>query len=504
MIIKSKTSANPLRVLGRLLFLSALVGLPGVVQRVAAQTGPEPEPYRPDSMPLYHMTVTPATSKAINYRNLTGSTRIGFRGTVLSPMAEGLAKVQNRGGAMAIKAKFEKMEPASKFGHEFQTYVMWAVTPVGRPFNLGEVIVQKSGRASLEAHSNLQTFGLIVTAEPHFAVSQMSQLVVMENAVTKDTRGQVEEVEARYELLPRSSYTLTGNPADLAPEARDRRINPYVPQAEVAFRIAQASQADRFAPAEFQKTLVLKAQLDAEKKKWKKPAIILARQVVQQAEDARLVSVKAQELAQSEQEKQAAEAARRDVESARKETETTRIQSEAARLAALQETQRAKELAGREAERAKLEASREVSAEKLALRRKLKDQLSRLLETRETERGVVVSLADLLFPTGKANLLPSSREKLAKIAGILLAYPGVKVTVEGHTDATGSAAFNRKLSHRRADGVRAFLIQQGLAPGGVYAQGLGSEKPVDVNDTPMGRQQNRRVELILTGGAIGF
>jgi outer membrane protein OmpA-like peptidoglycan-associated protein len=482
MNILSRTGAAKLRGLGRsIFFLGTLLWAAGT-----GRAGEEPQP-------IYQVTVTPASTKAINYRNLTGKTIIGFRGTVLLPEAEGRAKLRNKGGSMEITAKFEKMAPASRFGSEYLTYVLWAVTPVGRPVNLGEVIVKKNGKAKLEAHTNLQTFGLVVTAEPHFAVSQVSSAVVLENTVTKETRGQVEEVEARYELLPRGAYVLAGNPMDLPPAVQDPKVNAYVYQAANAIRIARADQADLYAPAEFQKALDLMAQVQAEKKQWKKPAVILARQAVQQAEDARLVAAKVQEQARLDQEKQSAEAARKEAEAARAETESTRARSEAARLQAQKEADQAREA-----------ASREVGAEKLALRRKLRDQLNRLLDTRETERGVVVSMTDLLFPSGKSALLPATREKLAKIAGILLAYPGVAVTVEGHTDSTGSEGFNLKLSQRRAEAVRAYLLRQGLAPEAVAARGFGSGRTIASDDTPSGRQQNRRVELVLTGGAIGF
>jgi outer membrane protein OmpA-like peptidoglycan-associated protein len=234
-------------------------------------------------------------------------------------------------------------------------------------------------------------------------------------------------------------------------------------------------------------------ELQADKKKWKKPAIVLARQLVQQAEDARLLAATRREQARLEQQRLAAEQARRDAEAAKAETERSRDQAEAARQAVEQANRQAREA-----------AAREVSAEALAVRQRLRDQLSRLLETRETDRGVEVSLADLLFPSGKAALLPATREKLARVAGVVLAYPGVQVSVEGHTDASGTGDGNRRLALRRAQLVRAFLVRQGLNPGTVTAQGFGSGYPVASNDTPAGRQQNRRVELILSGGAIGF
>jgi outer membrane protein OmpA-like peptidoglycan-associated protein len=487
----SKACASSLQRLERLILLSAMALVPGPVTGWAVQA----------PAAAVRAAVNPASTKAFNYQNLTGTTRVAFRGTVLMPEARGGAKVKNHGGALLIKAKFENLEPPVKFGSEYLTYVLWAVTPVGRPVNLGEVIVRKHGRATLEARTNLQTFGLIVTAEPHFAVTQVGNPVVLENEVTPDTRGQVEEMATRYELLPREAYGLEPGATLFPPGATvNAKINPYVFQAHNAVRLARAGGAEAFAPTEYNRALELLGRMQAEKKQWKKPAIVLARQVVQQAEDARLIAVKVQEQARLDQERLAAETARREAESARAETENVRSQAEAARLL----VQQAQEQAALEARKAQDEASRTVSSEKLALRRKLRDQLSRLLDTRETERGVVVSLSDLLFPSGKASLLPATREKLAKIAGILLSYPGVRMTVEGHTDSTGNEQINARLSRQRAHAVRSFLIRQGLAPEAVAARGLGSSVALASNETVAGRQQNRRVELILTGGAIGF
>lgn len=483
-----KLCAARFRGLGRLILLSACLWLPGTAREA------------PAAAPIYQVTVIPGTTRAINYRNLTGSTQIGFRGSVLTPQAKGSAKVQSRGGAMSVKAKFDHLEPASRFGPEYLTYVLWAVTPAGRPVNLGEVIVRKSGKAVIEAHTNLQTFGLIVTAEPHFAVTQVSNLVVLENTVTRETRGQVEEVDAHYELLPRGAYLVQGTPGSQPPLPMSRKVDPYVYQAINAFDIARAEGAEQHAPEEFRKATALMNQMGAEKKKWKRPAILLARQLVQQAEDARLVAVKRQDEVRQERERVAAQEARQEAEAAREETERTRSQAEAARL----EADRARLLAAQESQNAREQATRAVGAEKLAMRRKLREQLSRLLDTRETEHGVEVSMSDLLFPAGKAGLLPATREKLAKVAGVVLAYPGVRVSVEGHTDGTGHEAFNRRLSQRRALVVRGFLVGQGVPGEVVTARGYGRERPVASNATMAGRQQNRRVELILTGGVIGF
>jgi outer membrane protein OmpA-like peptidoglycan-associated protein len=479
MNLPTRALASNLRRLGTLICLSLCLW---------AQGGGQP------GTPPPQLTVTPATAKAINYRNLTGSTTIGFRGTVLRPEARGSAKIIPRpGSALRIKARFEKLQPATTFGSDCLTYVLWAVTPAGRPANLGEVIVRRSGRAELDVNTNLQTFGLVVTAEPHFAVADVSGLVVLENVVTEDTRGQVEEVEAHYELLPRGAYPLEGGPGAAPAPPRNRKVSPYVLQAYNAMRIARAEGADQLAPEEFRKASELMARLEAEPKKWNKPVVVLAREAVQTAEDARLVARKHREEARLEQ-------ARREAEAAKAESERTRAQAEAEKLAALRDKQKAEQ----ETQQAREQASQEVSAEKLALRRKLADQLEKILPTRESERGLVVTGPDVKFATGKTVLPPATREKLAKAAGILLAYPGLKVSVEGHADGTGRPDLNLRLSLRRAQAVRDYLVGQGVPPEHLSAIGFGSTRPVTSNDTPLARQQNRRVELLLTGGVIGF
>lgn len=482
----TKVCATRLQRLGRLIFLSAFLAVPG-----SGRTGAP-------SATLSQMPLAPATAKAINYRDLTGHTVIGFRGTALLPDASGRGKVvPRRGGMLRIKLKFMGMQPATRFGNEYLTYVLWAVTPAGRPSNLGEVIVRHNGRADLEVDTNLQAFGLLVTAEPYYSVSQVSSLVVLENVVTRETRGRVEEVEAHYDLLPRGAYLMGGPSVDLAVRPLDRKVNPYVYQAFNALRIARAEGAERDAPAEFQKAADLLVRLEAEKKKWRKPAVLLARQATQQAEDARMVAHKHQEEA-------ALARARQEAEAAKAETEQTHIQAELDKRASLEEAERIKRQAEGQARQAKEQATREVSAEKLQMRRRLREQLNRLLVTRETDKGLVVSLSDLLFPSGKAHLLPATREKLSKVAGVMLTCPGVRVSVEGHADATGSPALNQRLSLRRAQEVQDYLVSQGLPPEAVTAAGYGSARPLASNATRSGRQQNRRVELVLTGGVIGF
>src|SRR5450755_1853729 len=200
--------------------ISAFLLICGIL---AAQTPQAPNPTATatdqvgaGSQPIYRVTVVARTTKAINYNHRSGSTRIGFRGTALMPQATGEAKIESKQGVIKIDAQMQKLDPATKYGPEYLTYVMWAITPEGRATNVGEVLLN-GGKSKLDATTELQSFGLIVTAEPYFAVTQPSDVVVMENFVRHDTIGTIEELDAKYELLSRGQYTLNVNPAEIRP-----------------------------------------------------------------------------------------------------------------------------------------------------------------------------------------------------------------------------------------------------------------------------------------------
>jgi outer membrane protein OmpA-like peptidoglycan-associated protein len=446
-----------------------------------------------ETVPLYQVVVNPTSTKAFHFHDPARPTEVLLRGSVLRPEAEGEARVQNRSGAMRIKARFKNLPPASGFGPRYLTYVLWAVTPVGRPVNLGEVIVHKNGRATLEAHSSLQTFGLVVTAEPHYAVTELSSMMVLESQVARSNRGAVEAVEAKFGLRPLGSNVLERAPGSHEPLARNPRVSPYVYQADNAMDLARGAQAEQLAPDAYNKAADLLAKLAGERNQRGQAAVVLARQVIQAAEDARVLAARHQEDARLEQAAREKEAAQREAEAARAAAETARAQAEAARLAAEQETLRAQERS--------VQAARQ---ERLALGRKLQEQLRRLLPVRETGQGFKATLPGLQFASGKAALRPAAREQLAKVAGILQAYPGLRVVVEGHADSSGSDRLNERLALNRAEAVRTFLTEHGLPPEAVTVRGCGSRLAWTANDSSSGRQQNRRVELILSGEAIGF
>ncbi len=468
------------------------------------------------SVPIYRITVVGRTVKAINYRHRSGATKIDFRGTSLMPEARGSADVAGKQGAVKIDAEFKNIAPATKFGAEYLTYVLWAITPEGRPINLGEVLPNDGGKSKLNVTSDVQAFGLIVTAEPYFAVTQPSDVVVMENEVRADTVGKVEEVDAKYELLRRGQYTARANPSDLEPIIIDSRVPIELHEANNALRIARWTGADRYASATFEKAkqLLAEAQADqASRAKWKVVAAT-AREAVQTAEDARLIAIKKMEQEEHAEAKAEAKAEKAAAEKAKEQAAVAaheKAEAERARNDAVADSQAAQTQAvqaQQQAEQARLQAQRaehqtqQAETDKAAMRARLLEQLSLILETRDTARGLIMNMADVLFDTGKYTLKPLAREKLAKAAGVLMAYPGLSIEVDGHTDNVGRDEFNQTLSVERANAVRDYLIQQGVPTGSISAQGFGKTQPIASNATPAGRQQNRRVELVVSGDAI--
>ena len=148
-------------------------------------------------------------------------------------------------------------------------------------------------------------------------------------------------------------------------------------------------------------------------------------------------------------------------------------------------------------------SAQQAETDKVAMRAQLSVQLNKILQTRDSARVLIVSMSDVLFDTGKYSLKPGAREKLAKVAGILLAYPGLNIEVGGYTDNVGGNEMNQILSENRASSVRDYLVNQGVAINSVSARGFGNALPVASNDNSAGRQQNRRVELLVSGEAIG-
>src|SRR6266853_4704595 len=243
--------------------------------------------------PIYRVTVTERTAKAISYQHRSGATKIDFRGTPLVPNAHGEAKVEGKKGYIEIEVEFRNLPEATQFGAEYLTYVLWAITPEGRTSNLGEIL--RNGTSSkLDVTTELQAFGLLVTAEPYFAVSRPSDIVVMENVVRSDTVGKIEVIDAKYELLQRGQYQHLTNVLDLKVDNK----NPLeLYEARNAVNIARTSGADRFATDTFQKAQDNLKQSEAyhARNAGSKPVTMTARQAVQIAEDARAIAVKRQD-----------------------------------------------------------------------------------------------------------------------------------------------------------------------------------------------------------------
>ena len=494
----------------------------------------QPGPSDLDQVPTMRVQVVSRTTKAVNYRHRGGSTTVDFKGTDQMPEITGRAKVDSKSGRLQIDARLENLLPANKFGLEYLTYVLWAITPEGRASNLGEVLL-KNGNGSLKVTTELQAFGLIVTAEPYFAVTQPSDVVVAENIIRPDTKGMEEPINARYELLARGTYASTVEPIRDAIYGIDPKTPIELFEARNAVRIARAARADQYAAPSFQKAQELLQQAEDTylRKEGKTPIGTLARNAAQTAEDARVISIKKQEelriekerqdaadreakakaeaeaeanrRAQAEADRLRAEQAKAEAEQARAEAERAKQEAEAARAAALEQQR----LAQAEAEKARVAAEQaeqmrqRAEAEKAEMRARLLRQLNAILETHDTSRGLVVNMSDVLFESAKYGLRPAARERLAKIAGILLAYPDLRLDVEGHTDAIGSDAYNQDLSEKRAAAVQQYLVQQGIPASAIAARGFGKLQPVADNSTAAGRQQNRRVELVVSGDMIG-
>jgi len=502
--------------------------------------------------PTYRVTVVSRSIQAVNYKHRGGATKLDFAGTDLMPQANGQAKVESKKGYIEIEVEFGNLQRPTTFGNEYLTYVLWAISPEGRAVNLGEILVGDNHRSKVDVTTELQAFALVVTAEPYFAVRQPSNLVVLENIVRDDTKGTTEAMHTKYELLERGGYIPTGYKFD--PVVLNAKLPLEFFEARNALRIAQSEGAEHYANDTYQQAVRLMNQVDEDaidKHSNRKAMIGVAREAVQTAEDARAITVKKIEQERLDNERQAAANAQADTraqaddairqkeraehdqaraEFAKDRAESDTIKAQAARAQAESDTARAQADSARaqsdmassqaasanalsaaqaDADQSRLAAQRaqansqQAEADKAAMRARLSEQLSKILQTRDSARGLIVSMSDVLFDTGKYSLKPGAREKLAKVAGILLAYPGLNIEVGGYTDNVGGDAMNQTLSENRAGSVRTYLVEQGVATNSVSARGFGNTLPVASNGNSAGRQQNRRVELLVSGEAIG-
>jgi len=492
--------------------------------------------------PTFRVNVVSRTTRAVSYRHRSGATKIDFLGTDLMPGAAGEAKVESKRGALAIEVEFSGLDkPSNSFGNEYLTFVLWAISPEGRPVNIGEVLVGGDHRSKLDVTTDLQAFAMIVTAEPYYAVRRPSNLVVLENAIRSDTVGATEAVDAKYELIDRGGYIPTGYVFD--PVVINAKMPLEFFEARNAVRIAKSSGAEIYAATSYEKAVRQMNEADTMavgRHENKKALISLSREVVQTAEDAREIAVKhideerlaaeraagadreAEARAEADQEAQRrviAEAATADANRQRNEADRQNADAQAAAqqsAAAQADAERAKTdaQAKQQAAEADSDANRAAAAtsdaqlqvavhDREELRARLLQQFNLILETRDTARGLVVNMSDVLFDSGKFTLRATAREKLAKISGIVLAYPSLRLAVEGNTDSVGTEAFNQELSEQRAAAVRDYLTKEGIPTASTTAAGFGKTRPIASNDTSDGRQQNRRVELVVSGEVIG-
>ena len=481
----------------------AQVSTPNPTQGATAGAG--------DQVPIFRVTVVGRTTQAINYRPRRGDTRVDFAGTALMPAATGKATVSGEKGYIKVDARFDKLAPPAQFGPEYLTYVLWAITPEGRATNLGEV--QRDDQdARVQVTTELQAFGLVLTAEPYFAVTQPSDVVVMENIARdgtnghrRDHPGEVRAAEAWF--LPdepgcgASQYQAARTGCSVGPGAR--------PGWRCIWRSWQVRTATRPTPTTRPRVCWSPPNRLARSGRAATQIMMPARQAAQTAEDARLVGLQRQEeafiaeqrrlAAVREQEAvsraQAEEARRRQAEldaqnaaaaraAAERQTQEAAARAQTA-LAEQEAAQRAKADADRaraeaESARAQADAARrdaeaqaaqarqlatQSEQEKAQLRDQLRQQLNVILETRQTARGLIVNLSDVLFDTARHELKPGAREKLARVSGILSAHPGLKLEIEGHADSSGSDEYNQNLSERRAESVRNYLVSQNIQPG---------------------------------------
>jgi outer membrane protein OmpA-like peptidoglycan-associated protein len=466
-----------------------------------------------NGVPVYKIQVVSRDIPAINYFHRSGKTRIGFEGTPLLPRAAGYAEVQSNKGQISIDVHLKGLTPANGFGVQYLTYVLWAITPQGQPQPLGEVLPTGGGnKCDLQVTTNLQAFALIVTAEPYFDVDMPSDLVVMQNTVLRDkTQGIIEQLTAHAQLLPRGAYPVTSGADSIAnPITRNDKSPLELYEAINAIQIARAAGADKLAPdvyARASQNLQNAQAMDAHKSE-RKQEITYARAAVQAAQDSRIIAIRKHHDMEQAAQQEAAEQARQSAQQSALEAQQARMQADQSKLQAEQAAAQQAQ-AQAQAAQAQLQAQQARQAQQQAvdqtaqMRDRLKAQLSSVLNTQETARGLIISMSDVLFATGKYDLKPDAQVKLAKVSGILQAYPGLKVQVEGYTDNVGGPAYNQKLSENRAQAVGNFLIAQGVPFANVTATGFGENDPKADNSTSAGRAQNRRVQLVVSGQAIG-
>jgi len=486
-------------------------------------------------IPVFRVSVFARTTKAVNYRHRGGSTIVDLRGTELMPAVGGHAKVDGKAGRLAVSVELTHLPPASSLGGQYLTYVLWAITPEGRSVNLGEVLPSEGGKDKIDVTTDLQAFGLIVTAEPYYSVVRPSNKVVAENILRQETKGFEEPIDAKFDVLEGNQYTIDV-PADQLPSSQASANVPLdLLEARNAVAIAKAAGAQQYAPDSLTKAedMLQRAEDYLQRKQGRTPIGTAARGATQMAEDARVLTLRRIEQERLDAERRAREAAQAkaeaDAEAARQSAQQAQAQSDedarrrtqaeaaqaeaqqqqAAALAAQQQAQaetdaaRQATLQAQQQAAASDQARQQAEQQKEEMRAKLLAQLNQVLQTKDTARGLIVSMPDVLFDFNKYTLKPEARERLARISGIVLAYPDLHLNIEGYTDSIGSDEYNQTLSEKRSATVRDYLVTSGVSINNVVAQGFGKAEPVADNSTAAGRKLNRRVDMVVSGDVIG-
>ncbi|MBS1812349.1 MAG: OmpA family protein [Acidobacteria bacterium] len=454
---------------------------------------------------------------------------VKFKGTERLPKSSGEAKVQRKKGMTEIEIELDEMKPAAYFGGDYATYVLWVVSPEGHTDNVGEFILQ-GNRSKLNVSTPLETFGLFVTAEPHFLVDVPSRFVVMENTrPTNHLTGQMLEMaNIKYHgfdgIYQASQTTLVGEPEAKGETRSDVR------QAKVSLLLAERAGAQQFAADEYAKAYESwkKTAEAAEARVDKKILMTYGHETVRLAVAAekRAKEVAFQTALNNERKSRndEIEALKVSIDKAQSDAERAELQAKqkemelamevAARSAALKQAEESARRAAEAEEKARLAQQQagmlaneklkaqmdadQAQKERDAARTKMREALNQVVETRETARGLIVNLPDILFDFNKDQLKPEAREKLSKVCGILSVTGGYNLSIEGHTDNKGTDDYNQKLSARRAQNVTSYLSTCGLNQSHLSSRGFGKTQPIATNDTAEGRQQNRRVEIVIS------
>jgi outer membrane protein OmpA-like peptidoglycan-associated protein len=473
-----------------------------------------------DGVPVYRVTVIQRSVDAINYQYHAGPTKVDFRGTVLLPAAKGDATVDSQKGRTDIDAKFEGLETPQRFGPEYLSYVLWAITPDGRPHNLGEIVPGGSNKAHLPVTTDLQAFGMIVTAEPYASVRQPGDVVVLQNEVRPDTIGEIHPIMAKVELMPRGHYTWNVPSAESAavanaPKVSMSRYNAILQtyEAQNAMGVASAAGAQKYAPdvfAKAQKELAQAQQLQTTK--GNDDLIVQhARAATEIAEDARII-------AERHQQEAALVAARQDTADAQAKAEREKERADNA-VAQAQLEREAREraeaqakIAAEQTEQAtvvevqptttqttttvtRTDVNQDAGAKQL--RAQILQRLNMAIVTRDTPRGLDATLNDSDFDHGQ--LRPGPASAIARMAAVLGAHTDLRISVEGNSDTPEDAS----LAHERAQAVAAAFTLAGISTQRVSCQDFGASRPLVSNATEQGRMENRRVEIVITGASLG-